>query len=599
MTQKETTIPSNPIKFLWFIAKPYKWWILLALVGVVIANFAGLSLNYVLKLIVDAASNGLADEGPRTVLLLLFAYPVVTIFEVLSYRAVGLILHYQTAYIRTSAYRVLFQHLSKHSSEYFSDRFAGALAGKVNLVGGNSSGLINSLVWSYFYLIVSVVFGFAFIASTNLTLAYIFIAGVAVITPISYFLAKPQLKLSEEKSATLNKLRGQIVDTITNILTVHQFSRNAHELSRLDSSIDAYQKADIRSDVFGEKVLIVGNLLVMAFVVAILFGAYFLWVNSTITLGDFVLVMTVSTSIIWGISRIGQTLNEFLGTYGETKEALLEVLLPHGIVDTEDAEHLSSNGPIIYDNVTFTYSDATEPVLKDFLLTVPEGQRVGVVGPSGGGKSTLVKLLLRQYDVDRGAILIGGHNISKVTQESLRDMMGIVSQEPALFHRSIKENIGYGKLDATDEEIIEAARKAYLHDFISGLKEGYETLVGERGVKLSGGQRQRVAIARAVLKNAPILVLDEATSALDSESENEIQKALVELVKGKTVIAIAHRLSTIRAMDRIIVLDGGKIVEDGPHDELLKKEGGLYARLWNHQAGGFLQEEGEEEEEKE
>ena len=246
-----------------------------------------------------------------------------------------------------------------------------------------------------------------------------------------------------------------------------------------------------------------------------------------------------------------------------------------------------SKGEIAFNEVTFAYGE--QGVFKDFSVTVPGGQRVGIVGPSGAGKTTFVSLLLRQHDLGGGAILIDGQDIAVVPLDSLRGAIAVVPQEPLLFHRTIRENIAYGKPGATQDEVKEAARRAEAHDFISALPQGYDTLVGERGVKLSGGQRQRVAIARAILKAAPILVLDEATSSLDSESESAIQTALQELMKGKTVIAIAHRLSTIRAMDRIMVIAGGAVVEDGTHTKLLA-QGGTYARLWDHQAGGFIAE---------
>jgi ABC-type multidrug transport system fused ATPase/permease subunit len=263
-------------------------------------------------------------------------------------------------------------------------------------------------------------------------------------------------------------------------------------------------------------------------------------------------------------------------------------LADHEIKDVNDASELKvESGIIEWKNVSFEYGE--KRVFDAFDLVIPSGQRVGLVGPSGAGKSTFVSLLLRQHDLSSGTVLIDGQNIAEVTQESLRENIAVVPQEPMLFHRSIRENIAYGKVGATDEEIMTVARLANAHDFIKDLSEGYDTLVGERGVKLSGGQKQRVAIARAMLKDAPVLLLDEATSALDSESEVAIQKALHKLMEGKTVIAIAHRLSTLREMDRIIVLENGKIVEDGSHAALLEYDG-VYSRLWKHQAGGFLQE---------
>jgi ABC-type multidrug transport system fused ATPase/permease subunit len=310
------------------------------------------------------------------------------------------------------------------------------------------------------------------------------------------------------------------------------------------------------------------------------------WVDGEITAGRLVSFVLLVTYISGTIIFLGRIISHAAKIYGQAEEGLNEVMVPLEILDTESANrlHVSSTG-VTWKDVSFDYEGV--PVFKDFNLEIPAGQRGGLVGHSGAGKTTFVSLLLRQHDVMKGSILIDNQDIKSVTQDSLREHIAVVPQEPLLFHRSIRENIAYGKPGATDEEIIEVAKKAQAHEFITALPEGYETLVGERGVKLSGGQKQRVAIARAMLKDAPILVLDEATSALDSESEVAIQKALHELMEGKTVIAVAHRLSTLREMDRIIVLDQGVIVEDGSHDEL-SKAGSVYQRLWEHQAGGFL-----------
>ena len=312
------------------------------------------------------------------------------------------------------------------------------------------------------------------------------------------------------------------------------------------------------------------------------------WEVGEVTTGRLVTFLLLISSTAHTITFLGRILSNTAKIYGRAEEGLTEILLPHEIVDSKDATTLSvKGGEIIFKDIYFTYGEQT--VFKSFNLTIAPGQRLGLVGPSGAGKSTFVSLLLRQQDIASGAIMIDGQNIAQVTQDSLRSAMAIVPQEPALFHRTIKDNILYGNPNATEAELIAVAKKAEAYDFIMSLPQGFETMVGERGVKLSGGQKQRVAIARAMLKNAPILILDEATSALDSESEAAIQKALHILMEGKTVIAIAHRLSTLKEMDRLIVLENGVITEDGTHSTLASG-GGTYERLWEHQAGGFVGE---------
>jgi len=316
-----------------------------------------------------------------------------------------------------------------------------------------------------------------------------------------------------------------------------------------------------------------------------------LWQHGKITVGDFVLIQVYILGLVDQIWNFGNTLRRVYDAFADASEMVDILETPHAIQDVQGATVLHcTEGTIEFKDVEFGFVEERN-VLKDFSFQIAGGEKVGLVGPSGAGKSTITKLLLRLYNPRGGAISIDGQNISTVTQASLRELISYVPQESVLFHRTLRENIAYGKQDATMDEIIEAAKKAHCHEFISKLPEMYETYVGERGIKLSGGERQRVAIARAILKNAPILVLDEATSSLDSESEALIQDALAKLMQDKTVIAIAHRLSTIMKMDRIIVMEEGKVVLTGTHNELLAQESNLYKKLWKIQAGGFIDAE--------
>jgi ATP-binding cassette subfamily B protein len=321
--------------------------------------------------------------------------------------------------------------------------------------------------------------------------------------------------------------------------------------------------------------------------VGILYTALRFWQDGKLTIGDFAMIQTYMLQMFNRLWEVGRNIRRVYEGLADADEMTRILTQPHEIQDREHAKELAvSTGHIEFKNISFGYTEQ-KPVLGNFSLTISPGQKIAFVGPSGGGKTTIVKILLRFFDLQSGKIEIDGQDISEVTQNSLRKNIALVPQEPILFHRSLMENIRYARPEASDQDVIEAARLAHCHEFISGFSEGYETFVGERGVKLSGGERQRVAIARAILKNAPILILDEATSSLDSESEHYIQDALKNLMKDRTAIVIAHRLSTIMQMDRIIVLEGGKIIEDGKHAELLKAREGIYQKLWHIQAGGF------------
>ena len=325
------------------------------------------------------------------------------------------------------------------------------------------------------------------------------------------------------------------------------------------------------------------------FFVALLYVLITRWQAGLVTSGDFVFIFYTSFNVMIRIWHLSMEMPTIFKEIGVAKQALSIITPPHGVSDKPDATSLTvTKGEIVFENVRFQYR-AGKDIFKDKNITIKAGQKVGLVGFSGSGKSTFVNLLLRFYDIDGGRILIDGQNIADVTQDSLRQNIAMIPQDTSLFHRSLMDNIRYGRLDATDEEVITVSKKAYCHDFIQDMPDQYNALVGERGVKLSGGQRQRIAVARAILKDAPILILDEATSSLDSLTEEHIQASLQDLMDGRTTIVIAHRLSTLSDMDRILVFKDGEIIEDGTHDDL-RANGGHYETLWTMQVGGFLPE---------
>lgn len=583
-------IPRTPIRFALYASRPYWYWGVAAVLSVVVAGSLDTATYYVFKELIDTAA--LYAEGGvalSAMLVWVIAYPLTASGHQFLYRAGGYCAALWLTATRSHGANMLFRYLSLHSIPYFNNRFAGSTANKIWNASGGVQGMFETFLWGYLSTFIAFVTSAVLVFTVSTWLATLFVGWIVVLVVLNIFLSKKTAVYSEARAAVRSKLSGTVVDIVTNMLAVKNYARRQAEIARVEEGTEQLRKASWKSWFYTETLLVFNNALMAVFAVSMIAGGYYLWTLGSITIGEFIMILTLLNGIMGWFSFIGTSMNQFAERYGEVLEGLNEIAVPHDMLDKEGAVRLSvTNGALAFDNVTFAYNEAN--VFEHFSLNIAPGQRVGIVGPSGSGKTTFVSLLLRQHDIQEGAIRIDGVDIRDVTQESLHDAIAVVPQEPSLFHRSLRDNIAYGRPDATDEEIEAAAQKAQAHDFISALPEGYRTEVGERGVKLSGGQRQRVAIARAILKGAPILILDEATSSLDSESETEIQKALHALMEGKTVIAIAHRLSTIREMDRIIVMEGGKIVEDGTHDELVAREGGLYARLWSHQAGGFIEE---------
>lgn len=486
-------------------------------------------------------------------------------------------------------YQIIFDKLAHHSLGFHANRFGGALVSQTTKLVGAFERFWDTLIWQFVPSIASIV-------AAAIILSFFFWQYAIALSVISitfmivvFFGSRYMKKTNREEAQAMTATNAYVADAITNIATIKAHGTEIYELRGLrKKAVTFREKSMINMRAFLKISTAYSSLITILYVAAFL-AAIWASEHHVISVATVYLAVTYTFTVgrqLWEMNSIMRNYHRLIGDAHDMVEILQ---LPPSVIDTSTQKLVVKQGNISLQDVSFTHQENTDSLFEHFSLDIPKGQRVGIVGHSGSGKTTLTRLLLRFSDVDSGRILIDNQDISKVSQESLRHAIAYVSQEPMLFHRSLKDNIAYGRPSATEAEILRATKQANALEFIQTLPDGMNTLVGERGVKLSGGQRQRIAIARAILKNAPILVLDEATSALDSESEKLIQDALQKLMKGRTSIVIAHRLSTIAKLDRIIVLDKGKIVEDGSHAELLEKNG-IYARLWAHQSGGFLEE---------
>ncbi len=520
--------------------------------------------------------------------LILALYGGVVLAGWVGRRVQMLTLMFLEARVMVRLYDTAYTYLMGHAHDFFTSNFAGTLQRRVSRYAQSYESVLDTIIFNFVSTAAFAIGAIYVLGMRNMYLGLALFVWTILFIWIQIALARWRQPLRLARSAEDSKVTGVLSDSISNQSTVTLFAAQSHERSQLNGAIKKWYDATIKSWVADAWIFAIQGLFALAIELLLLGGAVLLWKQGMLTVGDFVLIQVYVIGLIERMWGIGSSMRRLYSAFADANEMIEIFDTPHAVQDMPEARSLTvSTGAIAFDDVTFSFKEAA-PVLSHFALTIPAHQKLALVGPSGAGKSTVTKLLLRLYDVTGGAITIDGQDIREVTQESLRSAIAFVPQEPILFHRSLRDNIRYARPDATDEEVIAAAQKAHCHDFISALPEGYDTHVGERGVKLSGGERQRVAIARAILKNAPILILDEATSALDSESESLIQDALKTLMEGKTVIVIAHRLSTIMKMDRIVVIESGAIVADGTHDDLLKEEGGLYHKLWSIQAGSFL-----------
>ena len=481
-----------------------------------------------------------------------------------------------------------FAYLQDHSHRFFTDNFAGALVKRVNRFAASFEVIADQCSFNTGQAAIRLVLVVGIVLWRNLAIGLLFVGWMITFLLFNFVFVRWKLKYDLARAEMDTKVTARLADNIANATNVKLFAGIRSEIAVFRGITDQHHRARYTAWTLGLYSDSIQTFSVRALQIVVPLVALRFWLQGTLTLGDFVMLRSYLDQVTQNVTQMGNDIRRLYEAMADANEMTEILLTPHEIVNREGAGALRvSKGMVEFRNVRFAYSDGAKPVIEDFCLKTRAGERVGIVGPSGGGKSTVLKLLVRLYDIQSGQILIDGQDVSAVRQSSLHRNIAYVPQDPVLFHRSLMENIRYSRQEASDEEVLRAAKLAHCHEFISAFPDGYQTLVGERGVKLSGGERQRVAIARAVLMNAPILVLDEATSSLDSESELYIQDSLSGLVMGRTVIAVAHRLSTIRKMDRIVVVKGGRIIEDGSHDLLLEIENGVYQELWNLQSTGF------------
>jgi ATP-binding cassette subfamily B protein len=540
------------------------------LAAVVAAVACSVGTQYGVKYLVDGLSAGHARAG-SVWLAFVFLMSLIAADNCL-WRIASWTASFTFVGVTGDLRRDIFRHLTGHAPSYFSDRMPGMLTSRITATSNAVFTVENMFVWNVLPPCIATIAAITLIGTVSLPMAagLIVIAGGMVIA--MFHLAAAGKPLHDDFADKAAAVDGEMVDVINNLSLVRAFCGLSFEHDRFDATVNRELTARGRSLRYLEKLRLTHAGVTVVLIIALLAWAIALWQRGGATTGDVVLVCTLGLSILNATRDLAVALVDVTQHVARLTEAIATLLLPHELRDHPEAEPLVKSGAaIVFNNISFRYPGGLQ-VFDKFSLRIQPGQRVGLVGQSGGGKSSLFVLLQRFYDVQHGSITIDGQDISRVTQQSLRQAISVVPQDISLFHRSILENIRYGRPNATDDEVLRAAIAARC-DFVETLPEGLATMVGDRGVKLSGGQRQRIAIARAFLKDAPILLLDEATAALDSESEEAIREALGRLMRGRTVITIAHRLATLRHFDRVVMLKAGKIIEDGPPDRLMQGQG--------------------------
>lgn len=570
----------GPVHFLMFYVRRRWRSHLVVLLAVLAAVGCSIGAQYGVKNLVDV----LASRKPTDTQLWSAVALLLTLVagDNLLWRLAGWVSTYAFVAVGGDLRIDLFHHLSGHGTRYFADRFPGALAGRITTAATAAWTIQSSLTWTTIPPAAACIAAVIVLATIDWKMTLVLVAIVSILAAIIARLAAGGHHLHARFAGRAAAVTGDLTDVVSNIGLVRAFGATLRERERLSAKIRHEMTAQRRSLRSLERVRLFHAVSVFVVTAGVLIWAVTLWRAGRISTGDVVLTTTLGFTVLHASRDLAMALVDLLQHFAKLGEAVRVLGLPHEMTDAADAKPLINlGGSVTFERVAFAYPDG-HTVLQNFELHIPAGQKIGLVGKSGAGKSTILALLQRLYDPTAGRVLIDEQDIARVTQDSLRRAIAVVAQDISLFHRSVLENLRYGRPDASDEEIYRATEAAHCTEFINRLPQGFHTVVGERGVKLSGGQRQRLAIARAFLRDAPIVLLDEATSSLDTESEQSIQEALMRLVKGRTVIAIAHRLSTLDSFDRIIVLDRGHIVEDGSSAELLERKG-IYSRMYLRQ----------------
>lgn len=591
VTYKSTELPTKLWPFIWRYLKNKKLY-LAGFIFIALVWAIEMSLSpYLLKVIIDTVVRYPTDQIKMLAAILIPAvlYVLMTIIINLTFRLHDYLNLRLYPDIQATVNKDMFSYLMRHSYAFFQNHFAGSLTKKITDIATNIESIFGIVkVWFFPRILAVIVSTITLFIVVKPIFGIILFLWAILFIYLSYVAARSSEKVARESSEAATTVNGALSDSISNAISIKLFANISYEISHLDKYIKRLVASDRKLMWKNLKINFVQGccvtLLTGSMLAALIYGRIHGWV----TPGDFALVLMLSISFIMSVENIGQQMLEFTKVLGRCNQALSFIRESHEIVDIPNALPINiSKGQIKFENASFSYKNS-RPLFTNLNITIHPGERVGLVGYSGGGKSTFIRLILRLCDTQSGNIVIDNQNIKNVVKDSLRKQISTIPQEPDLFHRTIMENIRFAKIEASDAEVIEAAKKAKCHEFIMELPDQYNSLVGERGIRLSGGQKQRIAIARAFLKNAPILLLDEATSSLDSITERYIQESLHEVMANRTTIVIAHRLSTLNDMERILVFVDGKIVEDGSLDTLLKNTSSHFYKLWNMQAEGFI-----------